>query len=88
MSRTGSQTPAPAFGNTGIGQSGFRGQRGGSRVASYSTTNEADSGFNGRLEKLESISAMPVFKDKSHEELRREDYQLGDKGTSFFIINK
>ncbi|KAG8476415.1 hypothetical protein CXB51_033365 [Gossypium anomalum] len=33
----------------------------------------------GPAEKLESISAMPVYKDKSHEELRWEDYQLGDK---------
>ncbi|MCI19333.1 nuclear pore complex protein Nup98-Nup96-like, partial [Trifolium medium] len=27
--------------------------------------------------KLESISAIPLYKDKSHEELRFEDYQLG-----------
>nr|GEX65385.1 hypothetical protein [Tanacetum cinerariifolium] len=30
--------------------------------------------------KLESISAMPAYKEKSHEELRWEDYQAGDKG--------
>ncbi|XP_004495518.1 nuclear pore complex protein NUP98A isoform X3 [Cicer arietinum] len=76
----GSQTPTQAFGNTGIGQSGFGGQRGGSRVASYSATPEADSGTSGQTAKLESISAMPVYKEKSHEELRWEDYQLGDKG--------
>lgn len=76
----GSQTPASTFGNTGIGQSGFGGQRGGSRVASYTATTEADSGTSGQTAKLESISAMPVYKDKSHEELRWEDYQLGDKG--------
>ncbi|VFQ59371.1 unnamed protein product [Cuscuta campestris] len=29
---------------------------------------------------MESISAMPVYKEKSHEELRFEDYQSGDKG--------
>ncbi|CAJ2628359.1 unnamed protein product [Trifolium pratense] len=75
----GSQTPTQAFGNTGIGQSGFGGQRGGSRVASYSATTESD-GTAGQSGKLESISAMPVYKDKSHEELRWEDYQLGDKG--------
>lgn len=76
----GSQTPTQAFGSTGIGQSGFGGQRGGSRIASYSATVEADSGTSGQAAKLESISAMPVYKDKSHEELRWEDYQLGDKG--------
>ncbi|RDY14304.1 Nuclear pore complex protein NUP98A, partial [Mucuna pruriens] len=76
----GSQTPTSAFGNTGIGQSGFGGQRGGSRVASYTATTEADSGTSGQTAKLESISAMPIYKDKSHEELRWEDYQLGDKG--------
>ncbi|WJX19127.1 hypothetical protein P8452_08853 [Trifolium repens] len=75
----GSQTPTQAFGNTGIGQSGFGGQRGGSRVASYSATTETDGG-SAQPGRLESISAMPVYKDKSHEELRWEDYQLGDKG--------
>ncbi|KAH1103503.1 hypothetical protein AAZX31_13G246800 [Glycine max] len=78
----GSQTPTSTFGNTG-GQSGFGGQqRGGSRVASYTATTEADSGTSGQTAKLESISAMPIYKDKSHEELRWEDYQLGDKGGS------
>nr|KYP74564.1 Nuclear pore complex protein Nup98-Nup96 [Cajanus cajan] len=76
----GSQTPTSTFGNTGIGQSGFGGQRGGSRVANYTATTEADSGTSGQTAKLESISAMPIYKDKSHEELRWEDYQLGDKG--------
>ncbi|XP_027367826.1 nuclear pore complex protein NUP98A isoform X1 [Abrus precatorius] len=76
----GSQTPTSTFGNTGIGQPGFGGQRGGSRVASYTPTTEADSGTSGQTAKLESISAMPIYKDKSHEELRWEDYQLGDKG--------
>jgi len=81
FSLSGSQTPSSAFRNTGIGQSGFGGQqRGGSRVASYTATTEADSGTSGQTAKLESISAMPVYKDKSHEELRSEDYQLGDKG--------
>jgi len=88
FSLAGSQTPSSAFGNTGIGQSGFGGQqRGGSRVASYTATTEADSGTSGQTAKLESISAMPVYKDKSHEELRWEDYQLGDKGIFLTIIN-
>lgn len=81
LSYAGSQTPTPAFGSTGMGQSGFGGQRGGSRVSSYSATTETDSG-NTPPGRLESISAMPAYRDKSHEELRWEDYQLGDKGTS------
>ncbi|KAK3025168.1 hypothetical protein RJ639_043054 [Escallonia herrerae] len=58
------------------------GQRPGSRVAPYTPTPEqADSSAaSGTLGKLESISAMSVYKDKNHEELRWEDYQLGDKG--------
>ncbi|KAI4357238.1 hypothetical protein L6164_001198 [Bauhinia variegata] len=76
----GSQSTASAFGNTGVGQSGFGGQRGGSRAASYTATTEADAGTSGQAGKLESISAMPIYKDKSHEELRWEDYQVGDKG--------
>jgi hypothetical protein len=85
FSYAGSQTPTQAFGSTCIGKSGFGGQRGGSRIASYSATAEADSGTSGQTAKLASISAMPVYKDKSHEELRWEDYQLGDKG-AFFIL--
>ncbi|EXC28321.1 Nuclear pore complex protein [Morus notabilis] len=80
----GAQSTTP-FGNTGFGQSAFGGQRGGSRVAPYSPTPEPDnssSGTGAAAGKLESISAMPVYKDKSHEELRWEDYQLGDKGGS------
>lgn len=80
----GSQTTASAFGSTGIGPSSFGGQRGGSRVASYTPTTEADGGTSGQTAKLESISAMPIYKDKSHEELRWEDYQTGDKGENHF----
>ncbi|XP_073052088.1 nuclear pore complex protein NUP98A-like isoform X3 [Primulina eburnea] len=77
----GSQTTTPTFGGSGFGQSAFAGQRGGSRLAPYSSTPETD-GATGTQPtgKLESISAMPIYKDKSHEELRWEDYQLGDKG--------
>lgn len=75
----GAPTTPQSFGSTGFGQSTFGGQRGGSRVASYTPTTEADTGTQP-AGKLESISAMPVYKDKSHEELRWEDYQLGDKG--------
>ncbi|KAK1390860.1 Peptidase S59 domain-containing protein [Heracleum sosnowskyi] len=77
----GAQTTAPSFGSPGFGSSAFGGQRGGSRVAAYTPTAEAD-GASGTQPagKLESISAMPVYKDKCHEELRWEDYQLGDKG--------
>ncbi|KAK6146564.1 hypothetical protein DH2020_020433 [Rehmannia glutinosa] len=77
----GAQTTTPTFGSSGFGQSTFGGQRGGSRVSPYSATPETD-GATGTQPagKLESISAMPVYKDKSHEELRWEDYQLGDKG--------
>ncbi|XP_012086570.1 nuclear pore complex protein NUP98A isoform X2 [Jatropha curcas] len=70
-----SQATTPAF-----GQSSFAGNRGGSRVVPYSATADADSGTGQQAGKLESISAMAMYKDKSHEELRWEDYQLGDKG--------
>jgi len=77
----GSQASTPTFGGGGFGQPMLGGQRGGSRVASYTTTSEADSGIGTQpAGKLLSISAMPVFKDKSHEELRWEDYHHGDKG--------
>ncbi|CAI9759304.1 unnamed protein product [Fraxinus pennsylvanica] len=78
----GAQATTPTFGSSAFGQSAFGGQqRGGSRVAAYTPTPEVDGGSGTQpAGKLESISAMPVYKDKSHEELRWEDYQLGDKG--------
>lgn len=48
---------------------------------------EGGSGTNA-MAKLESISAMPVYKEKSHEELRWEDYQMGDKGIFCLSIKK
>ncbi|XP_050227125.1 nuclear pore complex protein NUP98A isoform X2 [Mercurialis annua] len=77
----GTQATTPTFGNTGFGQPSFAGNRGGSRIAPYTATAETDNA-GGQPGKLESIAAMPVYKDKSHEELRWEDYQLGDKGGS------
>ncbi|GLU17638.1 hypothetical protein SLE2022_339980 [Rubroshorea leprosula] len=77
----GAQSSTPAFGSTSFGQAPFGGQRGGSRVTPYMPTTEADGGSGAQpAGKLDSISAMPAYKDKSHEELRWEDYQLGDKG--------
>ncbi|KAL7237773.1 hypothetical protein ACSBR2_003969 [Camellia fascicularis] len=74
----GAQSTAPTFGTTGFGQSVFCSQHGGSRVAAYTATAEVDDGSSAA--KLESISAMTINKDKSHEELRWEDYLFGDKG--------
>ncbi|KAG1328327.1 nuclear pore complex protein NUP98A [Cocos nucifera] len=77
----GTQTATPAFGSPSFGQAAFGGQRGGTRLVAYSPTPETD-GTSGAqaVGKLESISAMPAYKEKSHDELRWEDYQLGDKG--------
>ncbi|CAN6320034.1 unnamed protein product [Urochloa humidicola] len=73
----GSQTAAPAF-----GQAQFGNQAGGTRIKPYAQTPDADGATSGTqaAAKLDSISAMPEYKDKSHEELRWEDYQRGDKG--------
>ncbi|CAL4884719.1 unnamed protein product [Urochloa decumbens] len=73
----GSQTGAPAF-----GQAQFGNQAGGTRIKPYAQTPDVDGGTSGTqaAAKLDSISAMPEYKDKSHEELRWEDYQRGDKG--------
>ncbi|KAL5717205.1 hypothetical protein ACHQM5_010256 [Ranunculus cassubicifolius] len=60
----------------------------GSRVANYKQTPETVEHDNVTEvasvygSKLVSISAMPVYKDTSHEELRWGDYKLGDKGDS------
>ena len=71
------------FGSSTFGSSAFGGQRPGSRGTSYSVTNDAEAGISGQAGKLMSISAMPAYKNKSHEELRWEDYQTGDKGIYF-----
>ncbi|KAL6640623.1 hypothetical protein ACP70R_008973 [Stipagrostis hirtigluma subsp. patula] len=73
----GSQTGAPAFGQPSVGN-----QPGGTRIKPYAQTPDADSATSGSqpAAKLDSISAMPEYKEKSHEELRWEDYQRGDKG--------
>ncbi|KAI3850046.1 hypothetical protein MKX03_024921 [Papaver bracteatum] len=83
----GVQTTTPStFGTPGaFGQPGFNGgqqKRGGSRVVAYAPTDsdEAVSTNTTAKDKFQSISAMPVYAEKSHEELRWEDYQLGDKG--------
>ncbi|XP_074311218.1 nuclear pore complex protein NUP98A-like isoform X3 [Silene latifolia] len=73
---SGVQTTTPTFGSGTFGQSNL----GGSRVAPYQATADTDGPSNQPQGKLESISAMQVYKDKSHEELRWEDYQRGDKG--------
>jgi len=57
-------------------------------VVPYSVTQEADAGGTQPAGKLESISAMPAYKDKSHEELRWEDYQRGDKGKHVGLLGK
>ncbi|GAB4847339.1 hypothetical protein Ancab_026396 [Ancistrocladus abbreviatus] len=76
----GAQATTPTFGSSTFVQSTFGGQRGGSRIVPYTPTTDPDSSGTQPPGKLESISAMPAYKDKSHEELRWEDYQLGDKG--------
>ncbi|CAO1945193.1 unnamed protein product [Urochloa humidicola] len=49
-------------------------EAGGTRIAPYAPTPRHP------IVKLVSISAMPEYKDRSHEELRWEDYKLGYKG--------
>ena len=65
--------------SSGFGKSTFGINQKGSRIASYIATPENDiTGFSGG--KIQSICGMQAYKDKSQEELRFEDYQLGDKG--------
>ncbi|CAL5378280.1 unnamed protein product [Camellia sinensis] len=76
------ETMTPSFGSSNFGQSAFGSQRGGSRVAAYTTTVHVVDGI-----KLNSISAMPIYVSKSPEELRWEDYLSGDKGGIFFAAS-
>ncbi|KAK4476775.1 hypothetical protein RD792_015935 [Penstemon davidsonii] len=65
--------PPLTFGSTTGNQSQ------GSRVASYSATSEFDKGSNSYIN-IQSISAMPMYKHKSHEELRFDDHEVDCKG--------
>ncbi|KAJ6823172.1 nuclear pore complex protein NUP98A isoform X2 [Iris pallida] len=76
----GTQTNTSAFGSPVFGQSCFGGQQGGSRVAAYTPTDDG-TGL------MVSISAMPIYKDKCHEELRWEDYQFRNRGTFNFPVS-
>ena len=67
----------PTFVGPGFQQIPVGRHHGGSRVAPYTATDETDDVGSGRVL---SISAIPEYKDKIHEEIRWEDYQLGDKG--------
>ncbi|PHT56890.1 hypothetical protein CQW23_05376 [Capsicum baccatum] len=75
----GKESTIPLFQSSGFGKPSFGINQKGSRTASYIATPEKDSARPGG-EKILSICAMQTYKDKSHEELRFEDYQLGDKG--------
>ncbi|KAL3346458.1 hypothetical protein AABB24_025079 [Solanum stoloniferum] len=79
----GKESTPPFFKSYGFGKSAFGINRKGSRIASYIATPESNiTGPSG--EKIQSICGMQTYKDKSQEELRFEDYQLGDKGTLAF----
>jgi len=75
----GAQMEKDTFSSTRFRQAFFGGQQAGSRVVKHTKTptTEEYNPFGGNLQ---SLSAMPVYKDKSHEELRWEDYQHGDRG--------
>ncbi|KAL3814595.1 hypothetical protein ACJIZ3_015863 [Penstemon smallii] len=72
FSRTTYFNPPLTFGSTTGNQSQ------GSRVASYSATSEFDQGGNSYIN-FQSISAMAMYRHKSHEELRFEDHQVDCK---------
>ncbi|KAJ4915392.1 Nuclear pore complex protein NUP98A [Raphanus sativus] len=84
----GAQASTPTFGSSGFGQSPFGGQQqGGSRAVPYAQQLRHETASGTPAGKLESISAMQAYKDKSHEELRWEDYQRGDKGGRFLLAS-
>ncbi|KAL3346461.1 hypothetical protein AABB24_025080, partial [Solanum stoloniferum] len=71
----GKESTSPFFKISGFGKPTFGINQKGSRIASYTATPEN----NITGSRIQSICGMPTYKDKSQEELRFEDYQLGDK---------
>ncbi|OIT21425.1 PREDICTED: nuclear pore complex protein NUP98A-like isoform X1 [Nicotiana attenuata] len=75
VSTPGKVVTTPLLKSSDFGKSAFGINKEGSRMASYTATKEKES-----KEKIQSICGMQTYEDKSHEELRFKDYQLGDKG--------
>lgn len=72
-------TPAPSGGGLFGAPQQQQGVGGGSTVAPYQATSRQD---GTSMISLHSISAMNQYENKSFEELRYEDYSLGNKGDS------
>ncbi|KAH9319551.1 hypothetical protein KI387_021320, partial [Taxus chinensis] len=82
-SALGTQSITPIFSSLRFGQTSSGRLHGTCWLAPYTSTPETDSGVSGQaIGELISICAMPQYKAESHEELRWEDYQLGNKGHS------
>ncbi|TQD99682.1 hypothetical protein C1H46_014687 [Malus baccata] len=78
-------------GNIALGKPVSEGWHQGSGVPT-TVTNTA---YGEPDEKIHSISSMPIYGDRSHEEMRWQNYQLGDKGgpalggvTHFHLLTK
>ncbi|XP_048131642.1 nuclear pore complex protein NUP98A-like [Rhodamnia argentea] len=78
----GSHAAPPTVSGTEFGNSSSGGRPRGSRVAPFTPTREEIGEWLSS--KLQSICGMPVYECESHEEVRWEDYQMGDKGSSPF----
>ncbi|KAK4712185.1 hypothetical protein R3W88_006698 [Solanum pinnatisectum] len=75
----GKESTTPLLRSSGFGKSAYGINQKGSRTTSYIATPDIDSTcLNGGG--IQSICGMQTYQDKSQEELRFEDYQLGDKG--------
>jgi len=73
------ESTTPLLKSSGFGKFAFGINQKGSRTTSYIPTPEINSTRPGG-EEIQSIYGMQICQDKSQEELRFEDYQLGDKG--------
>mmetsp|Transcript_925 Transcript_925/g.1148 ORF Transcript_925/g.1148 Transcript_925/m.1148 type:complete len:1736 (+) Transcript_925:182-5389(+) len=70
--------PAPTGGLFGAPSSAAAGS-GGSKVAPFNVTNRNDGNNNTQIS-FQSITAMQQYEAKSFEEIRFEDYSMGNKG--------
>ncbi|GAB4829636.1 hypothetical protein Ancab_019299 [Ancistrocladus abbreviatus] len=83
---TGSQFTSPTFVGSVLASAAglhpFDGQHAESKAAPYVFFDRFD--VKGEGERFHSISAKPLYENKSHEELRWNDYQLKHKGGGLF----
>jgi len=77
---TQQQQPSGGIFDSAFGVNNGNNAKVGTQVAQYEATRRNDGNNNTQIS-IHSVAGMPVYENKSHEELRMEDYSSGNRGT-------